>query len=285
MYFVPLLGQHTNYEVWFLVYLLNLCKFFAELIALAFAFLMAHPWKKTSFKVLNDSRHAPCSSIQRHRNLHIEHTYWMLTTPVCTRLRDWIWGTERGFYITENGLQLPASTGSFPASSSHSILILPHVTYCLVLGHGKQVWITWLHCTGQVIRTCSWSGQCSAGGGRACQCALYKGGQASGGCWQYTEYVNRSWILSEHCVTRVQNWLPWYWQHWEFFIGCDLTRGVACQQEHNLQVDSLDTCTKNRHPTPDDVGLNTLGNLQAMLVKPVSNAWRSYLLREHYNTH
>jgi len=52
-----------------------------------------------------------------------------------------------------------------------------------------------------------------------------------------------------------------------FFIGCDPARGIACQERHNFQVRSLDTCTKNRHASQDDVGRYTLANLQAMLAK------------------
>ena len=48
--------------------------------------------------------------------------------------------------------------------------------------------------------------------------------------------------------------------------------GVACQEGHNLQVHYLDTCTKKRHATRDDVGCYTLGNPEAMLLQPVCNS-------------
>ena len=55
-------------------------------------------------------------------------------------------------------------------------------------------------------------------------------------------------------------------------MGCDPTRAVACQDAHDLQVCSLDTHTEHRHAARDDVGRYPLGNLQAMLLKPVCNA-------------
>jgi len=73
-------------------------------------------------------------------------------------------------------------------------------------------------------------------------------------------------------VTRVPHRLPWCWNRSAFDTGCDPAGGVACQEGHNLQVRSLETRTKNRHVTRDDVGRYTQGNLQAMLLKPVCNA-------------
>jgi len=71
---------------------------------------------------------------------------------------------------------------------------------------------------------------------------------------------------------RVPHQLPLCLHHWVFDIGCDPAGGVACQEGHNLQGCSLDTCTKNKHVAQDDVGCYTQGNLQAMLLKPVCNA-------------
>jgi len=91
-------------------------------------------------------------------------------------------------------------------------------------------------------------------------------------------------MLSEHGVTRVWHQLLWCWHHWAFFIGCDATRGVVCQEGHNVQVCCLDTRTKNRHAAWDDVGRHTLGNTKAMLVKLVSNPWSCHLHTERFNT-
>jgi len=91
-------------------------------------------------------------------------------------------------------------------------------------------------------------------------------------------------MLSGHGATRVRHWLPVCWHRWAFDIGCDPTGGVACQEGHNPQVRSLDSRTKNRHATRDDVGRYTQGNLQVMLLKPVCNPWSYHLHREHCNT-
>ena len=64
--------------------------------------------------------------------------------------------------------------------------------------------------------------------------------------------------------------LPWCWHRCEFDIGCDPAGGVACQEGHNLQVCSLDTRTKNKHITRDDVGRYTQGNLQAVRGSPLA---------------
>jgi len=69
----------------------------------------------------NDARHPPCSSMLHHCEIYIEHTYGILTLPVCTQLQDWIWNAEWGFHLVETGLQLQAGTSSFPSSPSHSI--------------------------------------------------------------------------------------------------------------------------------------------------------------------
>jgi hypothetical protein len=50
-----------------------------------------------------------------------------------------------------------------------------------------------------------------------------------------------------------------------------------------LQVRYEDTRTNIIDATRDDVGFNTQGNLQAMLLKPVCNAWRCHLRRERWN--
>jgi len=92
-------------------------------------------------------------------------------------------------------------------------------------------------------------------------------------------------ILGKHGATTVRHWLPWCWNYWVFFISCDPTVGVACQEGHNFQVLSLDSRTKNRHSAWVDVGYNALGNLQVMLLKPLTNAWSYHQHREHCNTH
>jgi len=46
---------------------------------------------------------------------------------------------------------------------------------------------------------------------------------------------------------------------------------VACQEGHNLHVLSLDIRTEIRHATRDDVGRDTQGSLQAMLLTLVCN--------------
>ena len=78
--------------------------------------------------------------------------------------------------------------------------------------------------------------------------------------------------------------MRWCWHRWAFYIGCDPTRGVACQKRYFLQVRSLDTRTKNRNAARDDAGRYTQGNLQAMLLKPVCNAWSCHLHKERCNT-
>jgi len=204
--------------------------------------------------------------------------------PVCTQLRDWIWDAERGFHLVETGLQLQAGTGSFLSSPSHSIAKLPHMTCFLVWGRGKQTRITRLHCTFRAVHVSSCSGKSTSGGGQACRYALYGGGRASGGRSQYREYIETRWIIIEYGATRVWHPLPWCCHHWAFTIGCDPTGGVPYQDAHNLQVHSLDTRTKNRHAARDDVGCYTLCNLQAMLLKPVCNAWSCHLHRERCTT-
>ena len=61
-------------------------------------------------------------------------------------------------------------------------------------------------------------------------------------------------------------------------------RGLCFQEGHNLQVRSLDTCCKNRHAARDEVGRYTLGKVQAMLLKPMSDDWSCLLHRERWNT-
>ena len=84
---------------------------------------------------------------------------------------------------------------------------------------------------------------------------------------------------------RVRHGVRWCRHRWGFDIGCDPPGGVACQEGHNLQVHSLDTPTRDRHVTRDNVGRYTQGTLQAMLLKPVCNGWRCHLHRECCNTH
>jgi len=141
-----------------------------------------------------------------------------------------------------------------------------------------------MHCTCRAVRAYSWGETSTSGGGQACQSAVYGGGRASGGRSRYWEYVDTRSILTEHNGVTVRHRLHWCWHHWAFYIGCDSAGGVACQEGHNLQVRSLDTETKNRHATGDDVSHYTLGNLQAMLLKLVCNTWSYHLHRERRNT-
>ena len=151
-------------------------------------------------------------------------------------------------------------------------------------GRGKQARITRLHWTCRGVRAPEWSGKSTAGGDQACRSALYGGCRTSGGRSRYREYVETGWILREHGVTRVRHRQPCCWHWWAFDLGCDPASGVACQEGHNLPVGSLDTHTKSRHVAQDDVGHYTEGNRQAMLLKPVCNAWSCYLHRECCNT-
>jgi len=240
--------------------------------------------RKHLWRCENDARRPPCSSKLHHREIYIEHTYRILTMPVCTQLRDWIQDAERGFRLVETGLQLEAGTSSFVSSPPHSIEKLPHMTYFLVWGRGKQAQITRLHCTCQDDRVSSKSGKSTSRGGQACRTALCGGNRASGGHSRYRESVETRWILGGNGTTRVQHRLPWCRHHWAFFIGCDPAGGVACHKGHNLHIRSVDTRTKSSHAARDDVGRYTQGNLQAMLLKPVCNTWSCHLHREHWNT-
>ena len=67
-------------------------------------------------------------------------------------------------------------------------------------------------------------------------------------------------------------------------MSCGPARGVACQERHNLQVCSVDTCTKNRHAARDDVGRYTPNNLPAMLQNVACYIRRCQLHRAHCNT-
>jgi len=205
--------------------------------------------------------------------------------PMCAQLPNWIWDAEQGFGLVETGLPLPAGTSWFPLSPFHSIEKYPHMSYFLVWGHGKQAQVTRLHWTCRAVRASSQSGTSTSGSDLARRSALYGGGQAPGGCSRYRGYGETHWILSEHCATRVRHRLTWCWHCWVFYIDRDPTRGVAFQEGHNLQVCSLDTRAKNRHAAWDDVGRYTPGNMQAMLLNPVRNAWSCHLQSEHCNTH
>jgi len=204
--------------------------------------------------------------------------------PMCTRLGDWIWNTEQGFHLVESGLHLYPGTGSFSSFPSDSIEKHPHMTYCLMWGRGKQARITRSHSTCWAVCVSSWSAKSTSGGGEACQSELNGGGRASGGRSRHEQYVKTHWIVGEHGVARVRHLLPWCRHCGAFYIGCDPAGGVASQEGHNLQVRSLDSRTNNRHVAWDDVGCNTQGNLRAMLLKPVSNAWSCHLASEHHNT-
>jgi len=91
-------------------------------------------------------------------------------------------------------------------------------------------------------------------------------------------------ILPQHCATRVRHRLPWCWHHWAVIIGSNPTRGIACQDGIYLQVRPLDTRTRNRHTTGDDLGHYNLGNPQAVPLKFVSNACGIHLHKEWWNT-
>jgi len=208
----------------------------------------------------------------------------MLAMSVCTHWRDWIWDAEQGFRLVETGLQLQGRVGLFPSSPSHSIEKLLHMTYLLGWGRVKQARVTRLHCTRRDVHASSRNGKFTSGGGQACRSVWYGGGQAQGGHSRYRDYIQTCSILGESATTRVRHCFPWCWDHWVFDIGCVPAGGVACQEGHNLQFGSLDTRTENRHATRDDVSRNTLGNLQAMLLKQVCKAWSCHLHRERCNT-
>jgi len=231
-----------------------------------------------------DGRRPPCSSKLHHREIYMKHTYSSLTMPVCTQLHNWIWDAERGFHLVEIGLQLQAGTGSFPSSPSHSIEKLPHMMNLLVWGRGKEAWITRLHRACRAVRVSWWSGKSTSAGGQACRSALYRGGWGSGDCSRYREYIEECSITGGDGTTRVWHRVPWCWHRRAFYIGCDPAGGDACKKGHNLQVRCLDIHTRNRHATRDDVGCYTQGNMQAMLVKPVSNACRCHLHTGCWNT-
>ena len=151
-------------------------------------------------------------------------------------------------------------------------------------GRGKEAWITILHCTCQAVCTSSCSGKSTCGSDQACRFALNGGGWAWRGRSRYREYVETLWILGEHGATRVRHQLPSCWNCWVFDKGCDPAGGVTCQEGHDLQVRSLDTHTKHRHATRDDVGCYTQGNLHTMLLKPVCDTYSCHLPRERCNT-
>jgi len=98
------------------------------------------------------------------------------------------------------------------------------------------------------------------------------------------ESIETLWILGEHGATRVPHWLPGCWHPWAFDICCDPAGGIACQEGHNLQVHSLITRAGNRHAARVDVGRYSQGNLQAMLLQPVCNAWSCHQHREPCDT-
>ena len=150
--------------------------------------------------------------------------------------------------------------------------------------YGKQTRKPRLQCTCQAIRASSWRGKSTSAVGQAWRSELYRGGRAWGGRSPYMEYFEKHAFLGGDGTTRVWQRLPWCWHRWAFYTDSHPAGGVVCQDPHDLQVCSLDTHTKNRHATRDDVGCYSLGNLQAMLLKPVCNTWSCHLNREHYNT-
>ena len=156
-------------------------------------------------------------------------------------------------------------------------------------GRCKHARVIRLHCTCRIIRASSRIGISTSTAGEAYWYALNGGsralgGQPSGDRTRYREHVETRWILGEPGVTRGQHGLPECSYRWAFYIGCDPTGGVACQEGHNLQDFSLDSDTNNRHAARDDIGCYTVGKLQAMLVKPVCNAWSCRLHRKRCNT-
>jgi hypothetical protein len=179
-----------------------------------------HPWTCE-----NDTRHPPCSLMFHHAEIYIEHTYKIVTMPMCTQLGDWIWVAEQGLHLVQTGLQLHAGTGACPSTLSHSIEKLPQMTFHLMWGCGKQARITRLHCTCQVVCMTSWSEKSSSAGGERCRSPGYGGGRASGGCSLYRDFVSTNWILGEHGATRVQHRLPWCWHHWASYIGFNHSGG------------------------------------------------------------
>ena len=110
-------------------------------------------------------------------------------------------------------------------------------------------------------------------------CALWGGARASGRRARYREYLETDSIISEHGATWVRHLPPWCWHRWAFNVGRNPTRGVPCQDAHNLQVRSLDTRTKNRHVAQNDVGRYTHSNLHAIQRNPVCNSWSCHLPR------
>jgi len=157
------------------------------------------------------------------------------------------------------------------------------MTYFLVWGRGKQARITRLHCTCLAVLLSSWSGKSTSADGQACRSAMKGGGRGSEGRSQYRECVDRRWILSEHGAVRVRHRRLKCLHCWLFYLRCNPAGGVACQVEHDLEVRSLDTPTKNRPAARDDVGRYTRGNLQAMMLKPVCNSRSCHLHIEHFD--
>lgn len=83
--------------------------------------------------------------------------------------------------------------------------------------------------------------------------------------------LNPLWSWCDNCSTSAA--LALSSTHcWAFDIGCNPTGGVACQERYNIRVHSLVTHTKQWHAACDDVGRDTLGNLQGMLLNSVYNA-------------
>jgi len=80
------------------------------------AWLRKHLWTCE-----HNARRPPCSSKLHHREIYIEHTYRVVTTPVRTPVPNWIWDAEQGFRLVETGLQLQAGRTSFLSSPSQSI--------------------------------------------------------------------------------------------------------------------------------------------------------------------
>jgi len=164
--------------------------------------------RKQLWRCENDARHPLCSSMMYHGEIYIEQRYEILTMPPYTQLWDSIWDTEQSIGLVEPGLQLWAFTGSFLSSPSHSIEKLPHMTFFLVWGCGKQAQTTRLHFTCQAVCESSGGGKSRSRGSRVSQSASNGGDRASGGHSWYGEYVEPRWILGEHGMTRVQHRLP-----------------------------------------------------------------------------
>jgi len=103
----PLLAPRPSFSICFLVYLSLLHEFRSQGIGFSLRlFRRLARVRKHLWRCANDASRPPCSSKLHHREIYIEHTYRILTMPVCTQLLDWIRDAVRGFRLVETGLQL-----------------------------------------------------------------------------------------------------------------------------------------------------------------------------------